>query len=185
MVQDIKSAFEADIDDGESSSGETIYHDETMIESAPNLHAPVDHTMLQTMENKWNGHRLAADVRSSVHQVGKLANETDKRAREKADGIDIMLEELGCLKTITAEFAKNIALERVLGVLKSPERKMSAATRKKAQELYQRFERQNWGEAAPLAASTTGSKAKMQVSATTPASGHQTPLNGSSDLGPS
>lgn len=185
MAEAIQSSFEADSGDDEFSSGETIYHDESMSNPALNLQAPVDRVKLRRMENKWDKHRLAIIVRNSAQQVKKLTNEEDKRAREQADEIDIILEELGRVKTITSKFAEKIALRSIIDVLRLPERKMSAATNQKAQKLFQRFERQNWGQIEPIVTSTTTSRMEMAASGKTRASRHQKPLNESSGLSPS
>lgn len=182
MAPPIQPVFEVDSGDDQSSSGTTIYHDESINQPASNLQAPFDLAMLRRMEDKWDNHRLANIVRTSAQQVKQLTNEEDKRAREQSDEIDIILEELGRVKTITARFAENITLKPTLDVLRLPEHKMSAVTNKTAQKLFQEFERQNWGEAIPVTKSTTTSQTKTSASARTRASRRQMALNESSGL---
>jgi hypothetical protein len=166
----------------EYSSGETIYHEELINTPAPAPQATVDRVLLRRLEDKWDNMQLATIVRTTAQKVKRLTDEEDKHAQERAYEIDIILEEISRVKTITSRFAQKVTLKRTLNVLRLPGYKMSAATNKIAEGLFQEFERQNWGESVALATSTTMSKPRPSASAKSRTSRRQKLVNVSSTL---
>ena len=118
--------------------------------------------MLGLLLAEWNQRQLPNMVSSSCQQVKKLTTEEEKRSRERSDKIDALLAKISRIKKITVKFAEETKLKAVLNVMRKPEYKMSAATNKIAEELYQRFEKQNWGEPVTpaMSATTSGLKSK-------------------------
>ena len=142
------------------SSGETIYHVEQPLPSIPTPLASTNRAMLRDLEDKWDNRKLATKVGFICVQVKKLTTEREKRARETKDGVDDILEEISHINPITPKFAKAIALRGVLDALRLPMRQMSVVTNKKAQTLFEEFEKQSWGEVGipTMSAATSGPK---------------------------
>ena len=118
--------------------------------------------MLRRLLYEWNQRKLPNKVSNSCQQVKKLTTEEEKRAREISDQIDALLHKISGIKIITRKFADETYMKPVLNVLRKPEYKMSAATNKIAEELYQKFEKQNWGEPVIPATSATTSGLKSK-----------------------
>lgn len=164
----------------ESSSGETIYHDQ--LATVPIAHAPLNHAMLRDLEGKWDNMQLVTIVRRSCQQIKKLPGQKEKRAQEQSDKIDIILEELSRARTITARFTKKIDLKRVLDVLRLPARGFSAVTNEIAEGLFQEFERQNWGESPTPMMFTTAPEPNSVAPGRSNTSRRRMPLNASSTV---
>jgi hypothetical protein len=164
----------------ESSSGETIYHDQPA--TVPIAHAPLNHAMLRDLEGKWDNMQLVTIVRRSCQQIKKLPGQKEKRAQEQSDKIDIILEELSRARTITARFTKKIDLKRVLDVLRLPARGFSAVTNEIAERLFQEFERQNWGESPTSIMFTTAPELNSVAPGRSNTSRRRKPLNASSTV---